>query len=203
VNSDAIAKMVEWMEGHTKIGISSCNLLNEDGSIQGTGGHFPTLFKVFCWMFFIDDIPFIDSIIKPFHPSHQKSFYRGTGYYSAPKDLDWVTGAFMLIRREVVESIGLLDEEYFMYMEDVDYCFRAKAKGFGCYFLSKYEIVHLGGKSSKKEYPIISEISVLKLFYKKHYSGWKYPILRMFLKGGMGIRAAIFGSNYVQAYKTA
>lgn len=203
VNSNAITKMVEWMEAHKKIGISSCNLLNEDGSIQGTGGHFPTLFKVFCWMFFIDDIPFVDSIIGPFHPSHQKSFYKGTNFYSKERDLDWVTGAFMLIKKEVVDSVGLLDEEYFMYMEDVDYCFRAKRKGYGVYFLPKYEIVHLGGKSSNKEFPITSEISVLKMFYKKHYPTWKYPILRIFLKGGMAIRAALLGSTYVKAYKTA
>src|SRR3989344_6918014 len=56
VNSNAIGEMVEWMDKHPRVGIASCALRNADGSLQGTGGHFPTLLRVFSWLV-IQDIP--------------------------------------------------------------------------------------------------------------------------------------------------
>jgi N-acetylglucosaminyl-diphospho-decaprenol L-rhamnosyltransferase len=63
-------------------------------------------------------------------------------------DCDWVAGASMLIRREVFEKIGLLDEEYFMYFEEVDFCLRAKNAGFKCQYVPQSRIVHLVGQAS-------------------------------------------------------
>lgn len=203
INSKVLQKMVDWMDNNPKVGISTCSLLNEDGSIQGTGGYFPSLFKVFAWMSFIDDIPFLDTIIKPFHPMHSKSPYKGFGFYGQTRELDWVTGAFMLTRREVFDNVGLLDEDYFMYVEDVDFAYRAKKSGWKVAYLPKFEITHLGGKSSNKEFPIISEFTALKQFYKKHYPAWQYPILRFLFKLGSLPRIILFGKTYVKAFKTA
>src|SRR3972149_594788 len=68
LKTNVIKDMIDWMEAHPKVGISSCALKNRDGTLQGTGGYFPTLFKVFAWMSFLEDIPGLDSLIKPFHP---------------------------------------------------------------------------------------------------------------------------------------
>lgn len=200
LNSDTIFKdsflreMIDWMDENPKIGIASCALENTDGSMQGTGGYFPYLWRVFAWMFFLDDLPVVDRVIKPFHPMHtQSAFYKGEKFYGKERELDWVTGAFLMVKGKVIEEIGPFDENFFMYTEDVDFCYRAKSKGWKVYYNPRWRIVHFGGASSAREFPIIKEYEMIKVFYKKHMSSWKYPLLRVFLKTGALLRVLVFG----------
>lgn len=210
VSDNVLGEMVSWLDVNPKIGIATCALKNKDGSIQGTGGYFPTLLRVMSWMA-IQDFPFVDFFIKPFHPGKEKSFSKNDKFYSEEKEVDWVTGAFLLVRREVLDEIGYLDEEYFMYTEDTDFCFRAKNKGWKVMYNPKWSITHFGGASSIKEFPILSEYKNVKLFYKKHYPKWQYPILRFFLKVGALGRIIVLGimrgkenaTIYAKAYKEA
>lgn len=218
LNSDTITKnntfkeMILWMEENKKIGVATCALKNKDGSLQGSGGYFPTLFRVFYWMFFIEDVPFLDKLIKPFHPVHAKSpFYNGLQQFNKVRYQDWVTGAFFLVRRELFNKSGRFDEDFFMYTEEVDLCFRIKKLGFDVIYLPNWEIIHLGGASSTKEFPILSEYKGIKLFFQKNMPSWQYPFLRIFLKCGALLRALIFGTLngreafdvYVKAFKVA
>ena len=218
LNSDTVVKadvfrgMLAWMDKNTKVGVSTCALKNKDGTLQGSGGYFPTLFKVFAWMFFIEDIPLLDKFIKPFHPVHTKSpLYKGLGQFSKSRDQDWVTGAFFLTRRDIFEKAGRFDEDYFMYTEEVDLCYRIKKMGYEIRYLPEWEITHLGGASSNKEFPILSEYKGIKLFYEKNMPLWQMPLVRLFLKTGALLRALIFGvldgkeafDVYVKAYKIA
>ena len=68
ITDNILLGMIKWMEDNSKVGISTCALKNTDGTLQGSGGYFPNLFRVFSWLFFLDDIPFLDLLIKPFHP---------------------------------------------------------------------------------------------------------------------------------------
>ena len=179
VKGNAISELSLWMDKHVYVGISSCKLLNEDGSVQGTGGYFPTLLRVLSWMS-IEDIPGVEKLIKSFHPHFR--------FYSKQQEVDWLTGAFLFVRKQVFEEVGALDEDYFMYTEDTDFCFRAKRAGWKIMYLPKWSIVHLGGKSSNKEYPIVSEFKSVKLFYEKHYPEWQMPFLIVFLKMGALLR---------------
>lgn len=198
LNSDTIIKdnlfpeIIKWMDENPKVGLCSCSLKNKDGSLQGTGGHFPTLIRVISWMT-IQDIPLVDAIIKPFHPMKTKSFYKGNKFYKNEKELDWVTGAFFLLRHKTALEVGYFDEDYFMYTEEVDYCYRLKELGWKVYFLPKWEIIHLGGASGKGSSYVIDEYKGVKLFYKKHYPKWQYPILRLFLKIGALGRIILYG----------
>jgi len=209
-DNNIFKEMTSWMDKNSKVGISSCALLNPDGSFQGNGGYFPNLFRVFSWMTFLDDIPFIDRLIKPYHPMHSWSFYKGSNYFSKERKQDWVTGAFFLIRREVMDKIGFLDEEYFAYVEETDYCYRAKKVGWENVYLPKWKITHFGQVSAGSEYALVSEYKNLCLFYKKHMPKWELPILKFLLKFGAFLRILIFGvikgpkvaKTYAKAYKT-
>ena len=192
IHSNVLGEMIDWMTKNPTVGIASCNLLNKNRTVQGTGGYFPTIIRVISWMT-IQDLPYVDNFIKPFHPLKPRSITRNNAFYQNQKELDWVTGAFFLIRKKVIDEIGFLDTDYFMYTEEVDYCYRAKSKGWQVVFLPKWQIIHLGGASGSTGYPIIAEFKGVKLFYKKHYPGWQYPILRLFLKLGALIRMVIFG----------
>lgn len=211
IEDNVFEGMVSWMNINSKAGIATCALKNKDGSLQATGGYFPTLPRVFSWMT-IQDIPFVDNIIKPFHPYHSKSlFFKGGSFYESKKELDWVTGAFLLTRREVLEGSGGWDENFFMYVEEVDLCFRIKKLGYKVWYLPKWSIIHLGGSSSKtSEFSLISEYGGIKKFYKKHYPTWQTPILRLILKIGALGRIFLFGilegketaKTYAKIYRT-
>lgn len=206
-SGNVLKPFIAWLRKNPKIGIASVALKNQDGSLQGTGGYFPTLIRVWSWMLFLDDIPFFDALVKPFHPWHARSFYKNAKFFEKKQMVDWLTGAFFMIRKDVIEQAGLLDEEYFMYVEDLDYCFRVKKNGWKIVYNPNYSIVHLGGKSSKQDFPIISEFKALKLFYKKHYPSWQGKFLTPAFKLGCLLRVVLFNlmnkSDIAKIYEKA
>lgn len=193
IKNNVLAEMVAWVAKDPKVGVVTCGLKNKDGSMQATGGYSPTLLRVFSWMT-IQDFPLVDKIIKPFHPLHSKSFFlKGDEFYKSKKELDWVTGAFLMTRRDVLKKAGGWDESFFMYVEEVDLCYRIKALGYQVWYLPKWNIVHLGGASSRtSEFSLLSEYKGIKKFYKKHYPLWQYGLLRLFLKIGALGRILLF-----------
>ena len=203
IYDNVLGEMCEWMDQKQKVAVSTCALVNKNGTLQGSGGYFPTLPRVFSWMFFIEDIPYLDKLIKPFHPVHMKSFfYKGLSQFKKMRSQDWITGAFFLVKRDVFEEVGGFDEDYFMYTEEVDLCFRIKKLGFEVWYLPQWEIVHLGGASSTNEFPILSEFKSVELYYQKNMPRWQYQYLRIFLKCGTVIRALVFGMlSGREAYK--
>ncbi len=194
VESNVLSEMIDWMDKNPEVGISSCALRNADRSLQGTGGYFPNLFRVFSWMFFLEDIPFLSKIIKPYHPMHPNSpFYKGEDFFKKEDDRDWVTGAYFLIREKTFDEVGYFDKDYFMYAEEVDYCFRAKQKNWQVKYLPKWAIIHYGGASGTSEFAILSEYKGVKIFYSKHYPRWQFPILILILKLGAFLRIFLYG----------
>ena len=99
------------------------------------------------------------------------------------KPVDWVSGACLMVRRADAEAVGLMDERYFMYTEDVDFCAAIRARGRGVLFSPAAEIVHLRGRSGSAA-PQSTEAAYRRshlAFYEKHHPGW-VPALRMYLK---------------------
>ena len=181
---DSIEKMVDLMDREEKVGISSCKLVGSDNKIQPTGGFFPTIFRVFAWMLFFDDIPILNRFFNSYHP-HASS-------YGEERQQDWVTGAFFLIRKQVIKDIGYLDENIFMYAEEMEYCYRAKKKGWLVKYTPMTKIVHLGGKSGTAKGALLGEFKGIKYFFKKHLPAWQYPLLVVLLKLGSLLRAVMF-----------
>ena len=197
VNSNVLEDFVSWMDEHQEVGVSSCCLVGSDGKTQSNGGYFPNILRVGAWMLFVDDIPLVSKLIKPFHPKPS----------GEATQIDWVTGAFMFIRAGVIGKIGCLDERYFMYVEDVDFCMRANLAGYTVWYLPKMSILHFGGASSNSEYSLVSEYKNIKIFYKKHYVDWQFPLLRFFLFVGAILRIFVLGiltgSRSVKIYVNA
>jgi len=211
IQKNTFQEMVDWMDKHPKVGLSSCGLLNEDKkTLQGSGGYFPTLFRVFAWMSFLDDIPVIDRLIKPYHPLHGWSpFYKGEKFFEETHKQDWVTGAYYLMRKEAMDEAGLFDEDFFLYVEEVELSYRFHLKGWETWYLPKWKIIHYGQVTTGSENAMVMELTNLVLFYKKHHPKWKIPILRILLKFGVFIRIFVFGilqgpkvsKIYVKAFK--
>jgi len=132
------------------------------------------------------------------HPN--SPFYKGEEFFKKPGERDWLTGAFLLFRREVLNDVGYFDKDYFMYVEEIDYAYRAKEKGWQVWFLPKWSITHYGGASGTSEFATISEYKSLKVFYKKHYPKWQMPLLRLFLKLGALPRLLFNFKIYAKAF---
>lgn len=193
LSQDAISPIVRHFQKNPLLGVASCQLQNKDGSLQASGGFFPTPLRLFFWMFFIDDIPVLRNFLTPFHP--QPSFYK------VSRELDWVTGAFFMFPRALTEKIGRLDEEYFMYVEELDFCYRAKKEGFKVHLFTDSSIVHLGQASSTNEFALVSEFRNISLFYQKHLSSYSAYAKLMLTLGGQ-LRAFLYGIFGKSAQRT-
>jgi GT2 family glycosyltransferase len=91
--------------------------------------------------------------------------------HDKPLSPDWVMGAFMMVRREAVCQVGMLDEDYFMYDEDLDWCYRFKKAGWDIHYTPNSSIIHLGGVSSSvvPKKTLIRQVSSNLMFFRKHH----------------------------------
>lgn len=202
LNSDTILKkdsledMVFWMDKHKDVGISGCKLLNSDGSIQPNGGFFPTLTILFLWATFLDDLPLFRKDIRSYHPH--------IGFYDSEKELDWVTGAFFMIRHGVIEKVGTLSPKFFMYVEELEYCYRVKKAGWKIFYVPVTAIIHLGKASSTSRNAILGEFRGLQMFYKLHRNFISFVCLKVLLIKAALLRMIILGIvlRRKEAFKT-
>lgn len=142
VRSGQLEALVAHMQATPGVGIAGPRLLNPDGSDQLSALRFIEPWDVF---FEYARFPAL------FQPRAQRSPRRLHELAASdPSPVDYVLGAALLIRRSVIATIGLLDEEYFMYGEEVDWCYRAKQAGWGVSFLPTAQITHLGGQSTAR-----------------------------------------------------
>jgi GT2 family glycosyltransferase len=163
LNSDAfphpgaLQKAIELMDNHSDVGLAGAQLLFEDGSLQLSAREFPTLSH--------DVMTFT-------------GFKSGEVLERPSSAVDWVTGAFCIIRPEVIKKIGLLDERFYMYFEEVDYCLRVQQAGYKVWFWPEIVVTHLCGvtcKTTVKTQKIESGIVTLwnsrskYLYYRKHF----------------------------------
>jgi len=182
VEKDTISKMIEFMNKNPKAGAVTCKVLLPSGQIDWASHRgFPTPWNAFCYFLRLSKI-FPQS--KLFSGYHQT--YKGLGEIH---EIDSPSGAFYMLKREVIDKVGLLDEDYFMYGEDLDWSWRIKAAGFKIYYNPATQIIHYKGIASGiKEHSLkISQAEVktrlkaakafydtMKIFYQKHYEA-KYP----------------------------
>jgi GT2 family glycosyltransferase len=130
------------------------------------GGYFPTLARLLLWTFSI-------RTTHGYHPN--ASCYPLT----ANCYLDWVTGGFMFVRKEVIDKVSGLDEKIFMYGEEVEWQYRIRQAGWKIGYTPTTKVTHYERKSSggSPRGAILGEIKGLKYIYGKHFPGWKQIIL--------------------------
>ena len=167
VKDEAPLKMAEFLAKHPGVGVVGCKLLNPDGSFQPSAGPFPNL-GVVSVMLFAEH--WLGDLVR--------------SSFAQTKEVDWVMGAALMVRREVIKKAGLMDEGIFMYMDEVEWCYRIKKSGYKVMFYPGAEITHLGGGSSKtgRKDPILNIYRGLLYFYQKHYARWQLSILKTMLK---------------------
>jgi GT2 family glycosyltransferase len=164
VQPDTLEVMVRFMDENRTVGASGCKIVLPDGSLdKACKRGFPTPSASFYYAFGFSRL----------FPKIPRFNQYQLGYLSPNDDypIDSLVGAFMLIRREAIEQVGMLDEEFFMYGEDIDWCYRIKEAGWVNYYYPRTQIVHHKGASSRrKPFKIIYEFHrAMILFHNKHY----------------------------------
>lgn len=179
MQDNGLAGMVEFLKSHMGVGILGGRLKNMNGSLQKSVGTFYTLFNVFLMLFGGEKIGGLRK-----SPSHISQ-------------VDWVSGAFMMIRQELFRKLKGFDEHFFMYMEDMEICFRAKKLGFSTYFYPDISILHKELGSSNRTFAVVNIYKGLLLFYKKHKSIMEYQIVKrlLFLKAIAAILIGFISRN--------
>ncbi len=166
VRPDTIYKTVQYMETHTKCGILGVKLLGHDGSLQPSCRYFPTPLNIFLER----------TNLKRFF-KHVQLVDDMSWDHASVKSCDWVPGCYYLIRKEVIDQVGLFDPRYFLYYEEVDHCFAAKRAGWEVVYFPDAPVVHIGGESAKQEGAVSSKSqqieslqieSELLYFFKNH-----------------------------------
>ncbi len=174
--------MVEYMEEDPSIGIATCRLVLRNGALDKDAHRgFPTPWTALTHFMYLDRI---FSKSKLFN-----RYFLGFMDMEKPHEIDMCISHFMLVKKEVFERVGKWDEDYFLYGEDVDFCYRVKQSGYRITYLPQFKAVHYKGASVgiRKETQDISKvdeeskrknrqrtIEAMKIFYKKHMYK-KYP----------------------------
>jgi len=165
VREDTFIKMIEFFQSHPEVGIAGCKVLNPDGTLQlacrrGFPGPWTSFTKVM-------------GLSTLFPKSRLFARYNLT-YLDENQtyEVDAVSGAFLMMTKDVYQKIGGFDKQFFMYGEDLDLCYRAQKSGFKVYYVHSTEIIHYKGESTRRS--SIDETKVfydaMHLFVRKHFS---------------------------------
>ncbi len=166
---DTLAAMIRFMDRHPKAGASTCKLLLADGSMDPACHRgFPTPWVAFTYLSKLEKLFPRTKLFGEYHQGYKD--------LSSAHTVDCIVGAFFLVRNEVIREVGLLDEDYFMYGEDIDWCYRIRQAGWDIWFNPAVTMLHKKKQSGRanpfKKRRVTTEIYFQKynwLFYTKHY----------------------------------
>jgi N-acetylglucosaminyl-diphospho-decaprenol L-rhamnosyltransferase len=185
----AVERLVAFADGEPSAGVIGPRLLDPDGSLQPTVRGFPTLWRLATEYLFL-------RWLAP--RSHALNAFYGSGFdHGSQREADFVVGAVMLLRRQMLDEIGGFDASFFMFNEEVDLCYRAKQGGWRVVFWPGAEFIHVGGTATVAVRPRMYYREQLRShlrFMAKHHGPREAERTRKLLVGAMQIRALVFGA---------
>ncbi|WP_374568493.1 glycosyltransferase family 2 protein [Ideonella sp.] len=162
---DSIRLSLDYMQAHPRCGVLGARLLNRDGSPQPSARRFPTPWNVFLLQAGLERWFTGTPRIDPADFDAERA-----------QECDWVPGCYYLIRKSVIDEVGLFDPLFFLYAEEVDLCRRVKNAGWQVHYFPDARVVHLGGESAKSDGEITAsrQIDALSiesnlLYFRKHH----------------------------------
>jgi hypothetical protein len=138
VRPGAIATLVNFLEDHRDVGIAGSSFENLDGSDWPIAFRFPSPISELCGAL---ELGVVSRLLERWEVARQMS--------RAAQPVDWICGASMMIRSQVFAAIGGLDENYFLYFEETDFCRRARNAGFPTWYVPESRVMHIAGQSTK------------------------------------------------------
>jgi hypothetical protein len=190
----ALATLVAFADTQPDAAIVGPQLLNPDGTVQSSRRRFPTLLTAV----------FESTWLEPWAPRRLLEHYHVSDRPDdVIQDVDWITGAAMLARREAIEEVGLLDEGFFMYSEELDWCRRFREAGWRVVYLPTAQIVHHVGKSSEQVLAarhIHFQTSKVR-YFRKHEGALAAEILRWIILANYVWQLGLEGTKWLVGHK--
>lgn len=177
IRQDSIQTMLRFMDGHLKAGAATCRLELTDGSMDPACHRgFPTPWASLTYMIGLEKLFPTSRVFARYHMGYKNM--------NIPHQVDCISGAFLIARREAIDAAGLLDEDYFFYAEDIDWAYRFKKKGWEIWFNPEATVLHKkkqsGRSSLLRSRQVKTEIyfhTYNWLFFKKHYAKKYGPLI--------------------------
>lgn len=176
VSQEALERLIAFMDENPEAGVAGVQLLNPDGSKQNSIAAFPSLATELL----------NKRLLRWFFP---KRFPGKERHYSEPIEVDSVIGAAMIVRRRALEDVGDLDEDYFLFLEETDWCYRMKKRGWKVFHVPQAKICHFQGRSvaGEKKRARVEYYRSRYLFFKKN----RGPLCCLMLRGGLLVRLVL------------
>lgn len=171
IKENVLEKMIKFMDDHPDCGIVGGKILNPDGSLQLSVRRFPNFWSQFLILLKVHQF---------FRPRLIKNYFALDFDYTQTQEVDQIMGAFFMIRKKAIDQIGLFDENFFLWFEEVDFCKRAKKAGWKVIYYPEAEIVHRGAASFSQILSIKNQWQFNKsllYYFKKHHSFLNYLLL--------------------------
>ncbi len=157
-------RMIEFLDSHPQAGICGPRMVDTKGAVLFSCRSFPS---------YLTAISSSQSLLNKLFPQNPLSrrYLLKDLNRTNEKEVDWVSGSCLLTKREVLDRIGGLDELFFMYAEDVDFCYRAKKAGFGVYYFPEVTVIHHVGQSTRRRKlsMLVEHHRSMYYFYQKHH----------------------------------
>ena len=201
---DALPRMVEYIRTHPDVGMVGPQLLNPDGSVQSSRRHFPTLPVLFLESTWLEKLA-PRKLLRYYYAQDQAD--------DVIQDVDWITGAAMLVRREVFSQVGGMDEGFFMYSEELDWCRRIREvawrdaswrdANWRIVYFPQARIVHHEGKSSEQVVParhIYFQTSKVR-YTRKYHGDAVAELLRLWLLAQYVWQIGVEGAKWLIGHR--
>ena len=201
LNPDTVARpgsieaLCEYMEGQPDVGVVGPRLRNADGSLQPSRRRFPTLMTAL-----VESTP-----LQQLFPNAGvlRRFYMGDRPDGETQDVDWLSGAALLCRRETLEQVGLFDPGYFMFSEEMDLCRRVRDAGWRVVYLPEAEVIHFGGGSTDQAVPSrhINFNTSKARYFRLHEGRVAGRLVRWYLLGVYAAQTASEAAKWLVGHK--
>jgi N-acetylglucosaminyl-diphospho-decaprenol L-rhamnosyltransferase len=191
---DAVERLVACAEAHPEAAVVGPRLSNEDGTLQRSARGFPTLWRLATEYFFLRKLAPSSRLLN--------AFYAGGFDHQHEREVDWLYGPALLVRREAADAVGLFDESFFLFSEETDWCYRFRAAGWKVLFFPGAEVVHVGGASHGGRLYVENLRGQLR-FLAKHRGPREAERARRLLLVAVRLRALLFRGARGRQYRDA
>jgi N-acetylglucosaminyl-diphospho-decaprenol L-rhamnosyltransferase len=191
---DAVERLRAFADEHPEAGVVGPRLRNPDGSLQRSVRGFPTLWRLATEYFFLRKL-------AP-HTQALNAFYAGGFDHDSVREAEFVMGSVMLVRRTAIEQVGLLDEDFFLFSEETDWCYRFHRAGWKVLFYPGAEFVHVGGASHGGRMFRENLRGHLR-FLSKHRGAREAERARRLLLAALRLRGVVFRGERGRIYRDA
>ena len=195
VSAGCLKALLDFAQAHPRAAVIGPRVLNPDGSIQHSARAFPTLMAAMYRHSFLGRL-------FPDNP-HTRRYLQSDWDHRDSRQVDWVSGSAMMIREEALRELGGFDERYYMYVEDVDMCWRARQAGWEVWFCAEAEVTHKKARASDlmPNRMIYHHHRSMYIFYRTHYRPRAGLLERVITPPGLVLRAAYFiGRNKLHGW---